>query len=70
MEEFDLDNALSRAWAIFLEDLSDENDANLGTLLPPLARAGYGWIDGESPTGYRWRFTPEGVARAEALGLD
>jgi hypothetical protein len=66
----DLDRALTRAWAIFLEDLSDESDAELEGLLPPLTNAGYVRIDGESPTGYHWRFTPEGVERAKALGLD
>jgi hypothetical protein len=39
-------------------------------LLPPLVDAGYITIDGESPTGHFWRFTPKGVQRAEALGLD
>jgi hypothetical protein len=32
--------------------------------------AGYVAIDGESPSGHHWRFTPKGVERAEALGLD
>jgi len=50
--------------------LSDETDAELGALLPPLVAAGYVAIDGESPTGYFWRFTPEGVQRVDALGLD
>jgi hypothetical protein len=27
-------------------------------------------IDGESPSGYHWRFTPTGAERATALGLD
>jgi hypothetical protein len=51
-------------------DLSDETDAELERLLPRLVGAGYVRIDGESPTGYHWRFTPQGVQRAETLGLD
>jgi len=66
----ELDRILSRAWAIGLEDLSDENEAEIDALLPALVAAGYAAIDGESPTGYFWRFTPEGVQRVEALGLD
>jgi hypothetical protein len=66
----ELDRTLSRAWEIFLEDLSDETDAELGQLLTSLVDAGYVAIDGESPTGHFWRFTPKGVQRAEALGLD
>jgi hypothetical protein len=66
----DLDMTLARAWAIFPEDLSDETDAELNALLPPLVAAGYVLIDGESPSGYHWRFTPAGVERATALGLD
>jgi hypothetical protein len=66
----ELDRTLSRAWEIFLADLSDETDAELGDLLPPLAEAGYVTITGESPTGHFWSFTPEGVERAKALGLD
>jgi hypothetical protein len=64
----EVDHVLSRAWEIFLEDLSDDTDAELGELLPRLVDAGYVAIDGESPTGYHWRFTPEGMKRAEALG--
>jgi hypothetical protein len=66
----ELDHILSRVWAIGLDDLSDENDAELGALLPPLVAAGYVAISGESPTGFFWRYTPEGVQRVEALGLD
>jgi hypothetical protein len=64
----DLDQLLIRASEIFLEDLSDETDAELGELLPPLVEAGYVVVDGESPTGYFWRFTEEGVARKDELG--
>lgn len=66
----ELDRTLSRAWKIFLEDPSDQTDVELGPLLPPLVDAGYIRIDGESPTGHFWRFTPKGVQRAEALGFD
>jgi hypothetical protein len=65
----DLDQLLIRASEIFLEDLSDETDAELGELLPPLVEAGYVVVDGESPTGYFWRFTEEGVARKDELCL-
>lgn len=65
----DLDQLLIRASEIFLEDLSDETDKELGELLPPLVEAGYVAIDGESPTGYFWRFTEQGVARKQELGL-
>lgn len=34
-------------------------------LLPPLLAAGYAAADGRT-----WRFTPEGVARAEGLGRE
>jgi hypothetical protein len=62
--------SLARAWAIFLEDLSDDTDEELTTLLPSLSAAGYVLIDGESPAGCFWRFTPAGVERAAALGLE
>jgi len=65
----DLDQVLIRASEIFLEELSDETDSELGELLPPLVEAGYVAIDGESPTGYFWRFTKQGVRRQEELGL-
>ena len=64
-----LDDLLTRASEIFLDDPSDETDAELERLLPPLVEAGYVAIDGESPSGYFWRFPPEGVRRQEALGL-
>lgn len=65
----DLDQLLIRASEIFLEDLADETDAELGELLPPLIEAGYVAIDGESPTGHFWRFTEQGVRRQKELGL-
>jgi hypothetical protein len=65
----ELDRALARAWEIFIEDLSDETDRELGELLPQLTEAGYVATSGESTSGHFWRFTPEGVERAESLGL-
>jgi hypothetical protein len=66
----EVDRALGRAWEIFIGDLSDETDTELEDVLLPLVAAGYVAIDEESPTGFLWRFTPEGIQRAEALGLD
>lgn len=63
----ELDRALRRAWEIAVDDLSDATDGELETLLPRLVEAGYVRVDGESPTGYHWRFTREGVARVETL---
>ena len=63
------DRSLARATAIFLDELSDETDAELETLLPPLVAAGYVAISGESPTGHFWSFTEESVLRQESLGL-
>jgi hypothetical protein len=50
--------------------LSDETDRELGDLLPPLVDAGYVEISGESESGHFWAFTPLGVERIDALGLD
>ena len=66
----DLDRLLTRAWEIAIGDLSDETDAELGDLLPPLVAAGYVEISGESPTGDFWSFTPAGVELAKTLELD
>lgn len=66
----DLDRQLIRAWEIFVADLSNETDAELGDLLPSLVAAGYIETSGESPTGHFWTFTPAGVERAKALGLE
>jgi len=65
----ELDGPLRRAHEIFLDDLSDETDEELGKILPLLVDAGFVAIDGESPSGYFWRFTPAGVARGEELGV-
>jgi hypothetical protein len=62
-----IDRYLIRASEIFLGDSSDEpdeTDEELDDLLPPLVGAGYVAIDGESPTGYFWRFTPRRCPRA------
>jgi hypothetical protein len=66
----ELDRSLGRAWEITSEDLSDETDAELGDLLPPLVAAGYVEVSGESESGHFWAFTQKGVRRIEALGLD
>jgi hypothetical protein len=61
----DVDQALLRAWELFLEDLSDDTDAEIEGLLPQLVAAGYVRAGAD-----RWSFTSEGVARAEALERD
>jgi hypothetical protein len=66
----ELDRDLCRAHEIFLEDLSDETDAELRQILPALIRAGYVKEDGHSPTGSFWRFTQSGVRRGEELGCE
>jgi len=63
-----LDKALCRAHEIFLQDLSDDTDAELAELLPDLVQAGYVTESGHSPTGSFWAFTSAGVERGEALG--
>lgn len=63
-----LDDALCQAHEIFLGDLSDETDAELDDLLPPLVEAGYVKETGHSPTGSFWAFTESGVRRGEELG--
>jgi hypothetical protein len=66
--DLSLDEALSRAHQLFLEDLSDEGDKELETLLPALVAAGYVVESGHSPTGSFWAFTESGVRRGEELG--
>jgi hypothetical protein len=63
-----LDRDLCRAHAIFLQDLSDATDEELGKILPGLVEAGYVEEYGHSPTGSFWRFTEAGVRRGEELG--
>jgi hypothetical protein len=70
MGEAEVDKSLARAWALFLGDVSDKTDDELGALLPILVDAGYVLIDGQTPSGHFWRFTPAGVERATVLGLD
>lgn len=64
-----LDRALCRAEEIFLEDLSDEPDAELEKLLPPLVEAGYvreePW--GEGSDWFLWSFTDAGIKRIDEL---
>jgi hypothetical protein len=64
-----LDKALSRAREIYLDDCSDELDAELGKLLPSLIEAGY--VDeepwGDDPDWFLWRFTDAGRKRADEL---
>ena len=69
VDEPRLDKLLLRASEIFLGELTYQSDAELREILPPLVAAGYVVIDGVSPTGEFWRFTPEGVERQEQLGL-
>ena len=64
-----IDRDLARASQIFLDDLSDETDAELHLLLPRLEDAGYVVISGASATGDFWHFTTEGVRRQKSLGL-
>ena len=63
-----LDAALYRAHEIYLEDASDELDAELNRLIPLLLDAGYvndrDWGDGWS----LWSFTEVGIKRGEELG--
>ncbi len=59
------DAALIKAWELFLEDCSEQVQAELEALLPTLLHAGYAEADE-----YTWRFTPHGVARAESLTAD
>lgn len=65
----DLDARLRRAHELFLGNLSDESDAELAELLPPLVAAGYVQESGHSPTGSFWGFTDAGVKRSEQLGI-
>lgn len=63
-----LDVALKRAHEIFLEDESDESEAELKQLMPALLQAGYveenEWGDGW----LLWGFTDAGIKRGEELG--
>jgi hypothetical protein len=65
-----LDEALGRAKALFLEDLSDAGDAETADMLSALMQAGYAREWGHSPTGSFWSFTDAGNERAAELGGD
>ena len=56
------DAALMRAWKLRIEDHTDGVIDEFEPLIPILVAAGYAEADD-----YTWRFTPEGVARAEQL---
>ena len=56
------DEALVRAWELALEEHTDAVEEEFEHLLSPLIEAGYVEADH-----YTWRFTPEGVRRAELL---
>jgi hypothetical protein len=66
----DLDRALCRAMAIFLDDPTDDDDAELSRLLPALAEAGYVDQSDWGPGWYLWGFTDAGNKRTEELGCD
>lgn len=63
-----LDAALYRAHEIYLEEASDELEAELNRLIPVLVDAGCvddrDWGDGWS----LWSFTAAGIKRGEELG--
>jgi hypothetical protein len=65
----ELDRYLTRATEIYLDEVKDETDAELGDLLPRLVQAGYVHIAGESDSGHFWSFTEAGVRRQAELGL-
>jgi hypothetical protein len=56
------DDALIQAWRLAVEDLTDEVEDELETLIPKLVEAGYAETDG-----WTWNFTDKGIERAEAL---
>ena len=64
-----LDRALLRAREIYMDEVSDEADAELGKLLPSLIEAGYvkekPW--GDDPDWFLWSFTDSGRERADEL---
>jgi hypothetical protein len=65
-----IDEALCRVWELGLQDLSDEVDRELGTLLPSLVEAGFVKEWGHSPTGSFWAYTEAGIRRIEELGCN
>ena len=64
-----IDKKLRRAESLFLENVTDEGDAELSTLLPSLIEAGYveerSW--GDDPDWFLWSFTEAGRRRCRAL---
>lgn len=65
-----VDAALCRAWALSSGDWWDAVEDEIGTLLPALVDAGFVTTYGHSPSGFLWRFTPQGRARVHELGCD
>ena len=63
-----LDRDLCRAREIFLDNMSDEMEAELDEILPALIEAGYVEESGHSSTGSFWAFTKAGVKRRKELG--
>jgi hypothetical protein len=64
----ELDEIFLRALKLRLEDITDENDAELAKLIPALVKAGYAEESGHSSTGFFWAWTDKGIKRAEELG--
>ena len=60
-----IDAALIQAWELFGESTNNEAEAKIEALLTALVEAGF--VETDEHT---WRFTPNGVARAEALTED
>lgn len=58
----DADAVLMRAWALSLENHTDEIQVQLEAMLPILVASGYA-----EAKEHIWSFTPEGVGRAEEL---
>jgi hypothetical protein len=65
----DLDEALRRARELFLEDPSEEADAELDQLLPRLVDAGFVTEEDYGETHRLWGFTPTARKRADELGF-
>lgn len=64
-----LDEKLLRASQLFVEDVTDANEAELNALIPSLTEAGYvkeePW--GDDPDWCLWSFTDAGIKRSEEL---
>ena len=59
------DEALIQAWRLGLKDPEPWVDDALEPLIPVLIESGYAKGDD-----WTWAFTPQGIARLEALGED